>query len=261
MPESGEPGNQRGIVQDAKDAKDTNERRTPPSPAGRKGRSHNAEGAREAILNAAESVFAEHGFDGARVDAIAAQSGYNKSLIFQYFGDKLGLYTEVNRRIDKGLDELSTGAVAPLLADETLITDPRRFRALLETVVGVVFDALLERPHAMRIILWEQAEGWQTYAKIMTQFDMGDVDQLRTLFAKARAAGLLRSNFDPFIQIIMAEAFCWSYLASIPLYQMFSDEDLSSSASIAQARTYMVDFIIHGMMVDPEDNHHNPAEP
>jgi AcrR family transcriptional regulator len=37
----------------------------------KRGRTHDAEGAREAILNAAEKVFAEHGFDGARIDVIA----------------------------------------------------------------------------------------------------------------------------------------------------------------------------------------------
>ncbi len=220
----------------------------------RRGRVHNAEGTREAILNAAEEVFAEHGFDGARIDAIAAKSGYNKSLIFQYFGDKLGLYTEVNRRIDRELTTLSAQAVAPLLADETVATDPRRFRALLEAVIGVVFDALLKHPHVMRIILWEQAEGWQTYTKIMSQLDTGDVDRIRTLFSKARSAGLLRSDFDPFVQIIMAEAFCWSYLSSIPLYQMFTDENLSSPEALAQAREFLIDFIVHGMMADPEDN-------
>ena len=60
-------------------------------PDSRRGRAHDAQAAREAILNAAEAVFAEHGFDGARIDAIAALAGYNKSLIFQYFDDKLGL--------------------------------------------------------------------------------------------------------------------------------------------------------------------------
>ena len=71
-----------------------------PEPGSRRGRTHDAEGAREAILNAAEDVFAEHGFDGARIDAIAAAAGYNKSLIFQYYGDKLALYAEVIRRAD-----------------------------------------------------------------------------------------------------------------------------------------------------------------
>ena len=253
MSESGERGSQRGLVQDTGVASERPLSLSLPLRS-RRGRVHNAEGTREAILNAAEVVFAEHGFDGARIDAIAAESGYNKSLIFQYFGDKLGLYTEVNRHIDRELNELSTRAIAPLLEDETVATDPHRFRALRETVIDVVFDAMLKRPRVMRIILWEQAEGWQTYAKIMSQFDTGDVDQLRTLFAKARSAGLLRSDFDPFIQIVMAEALCWSYLASIPLYQMFSNEDLSTAPALARARKYLVDFIVHGMMVDPKDN-------
>ena len=51
--------------------------------------------AREAILRAAEEIFARDGFDGARVDAIAETAGYNKALIFHYFGDKLGLYREI----------------------------------------------------------------------------------------------------------------------------------------------------------------------
>jgi len=253
MSEAGEPGDQRGLVQDTGVA---GERPVPPLPPlrSRRGRAHNAEGAREAILNAAEEVFAEHGFDGARVDAIAAKSGYNKSLIFQYFGDKLGLYTEVNRRIDRELNALSGRVLAPFLEDEDAATDPRRFRALLETVIGVLFDAMLKHPHVLRIILWEQAEGWQTYTKIMSQLDTGDVDRIRTLFSKARSAGLLRSDFDPFIQTVMAEEMCWSYLASIPLYQMFANEDLSSAPAITRARKYLVDFIVHGMMVDPEDN-------
>src|SRR5579883_2677374 len=72
----------------------------------RRGRTHDAEGAKEAILNAAEEVFAEHGFDGARIDAIAAKAGYNKSLIFQYFGDKLNLYAEITKRADREMAEL-----------------------------------------------------------------------------------------------------------------------------------------------------------
>src|SRR5438034_7341054 len=90
----------------------------PGEPGNRRGRAHDAEGAREAILNAAEAVFAEHGFDGARIDAIAASAGYNKSLIFQYFDDKLGLYTEVNKRIDRDMSKLETRILTPLLRSE-----------------------------------------------------------------------------------------------------------------------------------------------
>jgi AcrR family transcriptional regulator len=226
----------------------------PGEPGSRRGRAHDAEGAREAILNAAEAVFAEHGFDGARIDAIAASAGYNKSLIFQYFDDKLGLYTEVNKRIDRDMSKLETRILTPLLADETIASDAHRFRTFLETAIGALFDYLLEHPHLIRIILWEQAEGWQTYAKILSQFETENIDQLRTLFSKAWSAGLLRSDFDPLIQLVLAEQLCWSYLASIPLYQMFlAGEDLSSAAALARAREYIVAFIVAGMMVNPPE--------
>jgi TetR/AcrR family transcriptional regulator len=223
-------------------------------PEPRHGRAHNAQGTREALLNAAEAVFAEHGFDGARFDAIAQASGYNKSLIGQYFGDKLGLYTEVNKRIDRDMSELEARILTPLLTDETIASDAYRFRTFLETALGALFDYLLDHPRLIRIILWEQAEGWQTYAKIISQFQTENIDQIRTLFSKARSAGLLRSDFDPIIQLVLAEQLCWSYLGSIPLYQMFlAGENLSSAPVLARAREYLVAFVVHGMIVNPAE--------
>src|SRR5437763_8117985 len=104
-------------------------------PGSRRGRAHDAEGAREAILNAAEEVFAEHGFDGARIDAIAAEAGYNKSLIFHYFDDKLGLYAEVVRRADQEMTALQMRVLTPLLEDETVTSNARSFKTALEIII------------------------------------------------------------------------------------------------------------------------------
>ncbi len=48
---------------------------------GVKGRIRDANRTREAILAAAAAIFAAQGFAGVRLDTIAADSGYNKSLI------------------------------------------------------------------------------------------------------------------------------------------------------------------------------------
>jgi TetR/AcrR family transcriptional regulator len=221
-------------------------------PERRRGRVHNAEGAREAILNAAETVFAEHGFDGARVDAIAETAGYNKSLLFQYFGDKLGLYEAVTRRADREITEFEMRILTPLLEDETIASDAHRFKTFLETLIGGLFDYLLDHPRLTRIIVWEQAEGWQTYAKFISRSDLEDVDQFRILLHKAHRAGLLQSDIDPIIQLTIAEQMCWSYLSSIPLYQiLLTEEDQSSTAALARAREYIVAFVVRGMVVDP----------
>ena len=83
----------------------------------REGKVRDAHRARKAILDAAEAVFAQHGFDGARIDAIANASGYNNGLLFRYFGNKLGLYTEVLKRADRDMGDLlprsfSSGALS-----------------------------------------------------------------------------------------------------------------------------------------------------
>jgi AcrR family transcriptional regulator len=81
-----------------------NEGMSEPEP--RCGRVYDAEGARKAILNAAEAVFAEYGFDGMRIEVIAKAFSYNSSLRFHYFGDKLGLYAEVVKQADREMSEL-----------------------------------------------------------------------------------------------------------------------------------------------------------
>src|SRR5205823_818083 len=98
-------------------------------------RIYDAQRTREAILNAAEAVFAEHGFDGTSVDAIAAEAGYNKSLLFQYFGDKLGLYTQVLKRADREVGELLARLFASGLSAETVAFQAHQFSALLATIV------------------------------------------------------------------------------------------------------------------------------
>ena len=57
------------------------------------------EGNERAILAAAESVFAEHGFGGATMAAIAARAGVPKPNIHYYFPTKQRLYRAVVERV------------------------------------------------------------------------------------------------------------------------------------------------------------------
>ena len=95
-------------------------------------RVYDAENSREALLNAAEEAFARKGFDGARIDAIAAASGYNKSLIFHYYEDKVGLYISVIRRLKEHSEDLQVRLLTPLLESEEILHDARKFRKFLK---------------------------------------------------------------------------------------------------------------------------------
>ncbi|HLZ64083.1 MAG TPA: TetR/AcrR family transcriptional regulator [Ktedonosporobacter sp.] len=219
----------------------------------KRGRTRDARLAREVILDAAEAAFAEHGFDGARIDAIAKASGYNISLLFQYFGDKLGLYTEVLKRTDRDLTALQAGVLIPLFEHDEGSMPAQRFRTFLTTVVQTLFDYLLDHPRFLRILTWEMAEGWQTYKQIASHLQSEDREPFDRLFQQGEQTGLLRSRFTPLIQLAMITPICQSYLASLPLYQvMLPEEDLSSREALFRAREYLVTLIVAGMLVDPE---------
>ena len=218
-------------------------------PGSREGRARDAHRARKAILDAAEAVFAQHGFDGARIDAIANASGYNNGLLFRYFGNKLGLYTEVLKRADRDMGDLLARVFAPLLSDETITSDAQRWRCFLTTTFGTFFDYMVEHPHVMRIFNWEQAEGWQTFAKIASQFETGDLARLEALFSKASLAGLLRPDLDVVVMVVLVQQICWSSAAALPLYQSFlAGRNFSSATALTHIREQIIDFLVSGIM-------------
>ena len=202
-------------------------------------------------MTAAESAFADRGFAGARVDAIAAACGYNKTLIFRYFGDKLGLYAAVLKRIDTQALALQASLLGPLFADASLVLEAERFRAFLTTAIGAFFDYMVAHPQVMRLLIWEQAEGWQTYARIATLFEFDGLQQVERLFATAQRTGLLRATGDPLVLLLLAEQICWSFSSALPFYQLvLPQRDFSAPKTHVQVREQVITFIVAGLLVD-----------
>jgi len=221
------------------------------SKAGRR-RVYNAEKTRETILDAAEVSFAEHGFNGVSIDAIAKKAGYNKSLLFQYFGNKLGLYTEVVKRADAAMSELLARVVSPLSKTGEIVKDRRAFKGFLKLLCGTFFDYLMEHPLFMRMLAWEQAEGWRTYAKIVPRMLTDEDNLLETIFQKATKRGVLRSEYPPLIQMSTILQLCLTHLTFIPLYEIIlrDGKRLRSKDSLSRAKEYVIAFAVGGTIKD-----------
>ena len=58
-------------------------------------RPRRSQGSRTAILRAATDEFAERGFDGVRMEHVAARAGFNKALVYKHFTDREGLFEAV----------------------------------------------------------------------------------------------------------------------------------------------------------------------
>ena len=71
-------------------------------------RERRLEHTREVLLDAAQQVFVQRGFDGAALDDIADCAGYTRGAIYSHFGSKEELFLQVNRRcLNRYLAELA----------------------------------------------------------------------------------------------------------------------------------------------------------
>ncbi len=84
------------------------------SHASKRGRAPKVEPAarKQAILDAALTVFAERGFEAARLDDVATRAGVAKGTLYLYFKDKEALF-----------EELLRGAVSPILEGVTALSE------------------------------------------------------------------------------------------------------------------------------------------
>jgi TetR/AcrR family transcriptional regulator len=155
-------------------------------------RSRDATATRDALLDAAQAIFARDGFSGARIDEIARASGYNKSLLFQYFTDKTGLYRAVIKRFRETSDAAFTTALAPYVATDSSAMTSAYVENVLRLSATWSFNHLLDEPDYLRLFCWEMAAGWVTFQTVETG---NDSNQWGLEFIRsAQLQGLVRAS-------------------------------------------------------------------
>jgi len=206
---------------------------------GRVIRQRDAEVAREAILEAAEEVFAREGFAGARIETIGTEAGYNKSLIFHYFGGKEGLYQAIMVRLKK---RMMDGYLEPLTAfaqcsDEMSVN---RYLAFLS-----------QNPRNLRIMAWEAAEGWHTFLGNMKEMEEHRARMicLGNFLQRAQEAGIINPKLNTRFIFLSIINLCVMYLLNLPRYEWFlSETPTEQPESLAFARQQIVEFVLHGIV-------------
>ncbi len=224
------------------------------SDSGKLRRERDAEVARKAILDAAEEIFAQEGFDGARIDAIAEASGYNKSLIFHYFEDKLGLYRAIVLNMKEMVYAGLASMLAPFLSDDTTPLKAGQVRAVLETAIRCYFNYLVEHPRILRILAWETAESWRTFNSIVLAPDEAQrtlkyLETYTSFIRRAQTAGLIAQEFDPLFLLINVTDMCIMYLLSVPRYSLvYGQATQTSPEKLAYTREQILKLLLEGML-------------
>ena len=99
---------------------------------------------RRAILRAAEQVFAERGYAGARMDDVAAEVGIKRASMVYYFRDKRSLYLAL---LEDLFGELLQRYRTVMVSSGT--ARDRIFGFLDDWATHVA-----ERPGSLRILMW-----------------------------------------------------------------------------------------------------------
>jgi AcrR family transcriptional regulator len=104
-----------------------------PKPPRRLRRDEQQRQVRAQLLDAAERVFARHGYQGASIDAIAAEAGYSHGAIYSNFNGKEDLFLVlVEERIDARLARVYQAADTALSRGATPLEAAHRFVAMLQ---------------------------------------------------------------------------------------------------------------------------------
>lgn len=153
---------------------------------------------RAAILRAGLGVFAEHGFEAARLDEVAQRAGVAKGTLYLYFKDKAELFEEIIR-----------DAVAPVIArfeDVAMLPDLSLGQALDGMFATFATQVLgTDRKLVLRLII---AEG-PRFPRIAQFYHREVVSRglaiLRRVAKRAHARGELRDDtLVRFPQLILA---------------------------------------------------------
>lgn len=88
---------------------------------------------RAQLVGVAKAVFAEHGYDAASVEEIAARAGVSKPLVYEHFGGKEGIYAVVvDRESARLLGMITARIVGERGARETVLGSALAFLDYIE---------------------------------------------------------------------------------------------------------------------------------
>lgn len=202
-------------------------------------RPRDAEKTKAIILRAARDEFCEQGFNGARVDSIAARAKANKRLLYHYYGNKEALYEAVlldaYTEIRHGERELSLSRYSPVEA--------------MDRLVRFTFRHFLANPWFPRLLAVENLQNARFLKRIkdIPAINSPLVAELGDILERGRAQGLFRTDADPLQLYISIAGLGYFYVSNMKTLSVIFGRDLSDFAMIqereAQAVRMVLDYL------------------
>jgi len=191
--------------------------------------------ARERLLVAGASVFANHGYGGASVREICELAGTSSNMIHHYFGSKQGLYDEILSQFSERVFTVPIRIISGAATSRENLTT--RFEIFLEeTLAALIANRDLYRLVVRELVVFPVFEAYN--------------QQLVSFLDEAKNAGLVRNDLDSAMltgmildrlgnQILFA-----SWIRQTSGYCVITDEKYRKRWLKAN-----LDLFLHGMLV------------
>jgi AcrR family transcriptional regulator len=163
-------------------------------------RARDAGRTRAEILDVATAEFAAHGYNGARVDEIAALTRTTKRMIYYYFGGKKQLYIAV---LERAYARIRT-------AEQQVNVDHMDPMTAVRRIAEVTFDHHEAHPEFIRLVSIENVHNAEHVKELTAMVDLGTpvIRLLEELLDRGRSTGLFRADIDAVDVHMMISAFC-----------------------------------------------------
>lgn len=176
------------------------------------------------ILEAATAEFTEHGFGGARIDAIAARARTNKRMLYHYFGDKEALYLAV----------LEATYVSIRSAEKSLDLTHREPEEGIRELALFTWTYFLKHPEFLSLLATEnlmQAQYLKRSSRI-AEMHSHFIDELSDVLRRGEKAGLFRPAIDPVSVYMTIAALGFFYLQNRHTLSTIFGRELTAPAAI-----------------------------
>jgi TetR/AcrR family transcriptional regulator len=209
-------------------------------------RRRDSERSRTAILDAAEALFAERGYDGTGLRDIAESAGLARATPSYFFGSKRALYEAVLARATSAREDALRDAFEPVRRWAAEEHGHGELREALSQAIDRYFGFLDAHPGFVRLIGWEALSGAQGLAGGAVQA-AAVTTALTSLHAVRHERGL--TDFDPSLVSIALVSMCFLPVAHGATFRATGGVE-TSSAAFRSAYGRVVADAVMGLLVN-----------
>ena len=194
------------------------------------------------ILDAAELLFAERGFDAVSVSAIAKLAGTSKPNIYHHFKNKDDLYLAV----------MKTAVHRSTVLLDALEETPGTFRQRLSGFSAGQLDNILKHRRGTQLILREALSGGSERGREIANHIVGGVfTRLVSMVQQGQKENEFRPDIDPALAAFMIVASNMFFFQSAPVLQTIPETHFTDDAGSYSSG--VMDILINGILREGED--------